>query len=109
MSTRHGEGRNARDRNGDDQNATDERFVTELRQQVRRAQNARHTGFWQGLAALGAVGWMVVLPAIAGAFAGRWLDQHFASGAFWTLSLLLLGVAVGCATAWRHVRKELLP
>jgi ATP synthase protein I len=109
MSTQHGEGRNGIDRNGDDQNATDEQFVTQLRQQVRRAQNARHTGFWQGLAALGAVGWMVVLPALVGAFAGRWLDSRFASGAFWTLTLLLLGVAVGCATAWRHVRKELLP
>ena len=60
-----------------------------------------------GLAAVGAVGWMVSLPAVLGALAGRWLDVRFASGIFWTLSLLVGGLFLGCATAWRHVRQEM--
>jgi ATP synthase protein I len=92
-----------------DQRGEDERFVEQLRRQVEQAKRGRRASFWQGLANVGAIGWLVALPAIAGAFAGRWLDQRFASGVFWTLSLLLLGLAIGCAGAWRHVRKELLP
>jgi ATP synthase protein I len=85
----------------------DEQFLQEVERQVRRTQKARNMTFWQGLAAVGAVGWMVVLPAVVGAFVGRWLDGRFVSGIFWTLSLLVLGLLIGCATAWRHVRKEL--
>ena len=82
-------------------------FVTEVRRQAERARTARHLTFWQGLGLVGAVGWMVSLPTVLGALLGRWLDARFASGIFWTLSLLVLGLAIGCAGAWRHVRREL--
>ncbi len=82
-------------------------FVSEIRRQAQRARDSRQTTFWRGLASLGAVGWMISLPAVFGALAGRWLDRQFASGIFWTLSLLVGGVLLGCATAWRHVDKEL--
>jgi ATP synthase protein I len=85
----------------------EEPFVAEVRRQAERARSARRLTFWQGLALVGAVGWMVSLPAVLGALAGRWLDAHFASGIFWTLSLLVLGLYLGCASAWRHVRREL--
>jgi ATP synthase protein I len=87
----------------------DEQFVGEVRRQADRAVRARQTGFWQGLAAVGTVGWMVTVPAVAGAMAGRWLDERFANGIFWTLSLLVGGLAIGCASAWRYVRGELKP
>jgi ATP synthase protein I len=82
-------------------------FVTEIRRQAQRVQSGRTLTFWQGLGLVGAVGWMVSLPAVLGALAGRWLDVRFASGTFWTLSLLGLGLFLGCASAWRHVRREL--
>jgi ATP synthase protein I len=85
----------------------DERFVGEVRRQAERAAKARQTGFWHGLAAVGAVGWMVTVPAVAGALAGRWLDERFAQGIFWTLSLLVAGLAIGCASAWRYISGEL--
>lgn len=85
----------------------DEPFLRELQRQAQRIGHARRAGFWQGLATVGAVGWMVVLPTVAGALAGRWLDERFATGIFWTLSLLTLGVMLGSVSAWRHVRKEL--
>ena len=47
---------------------------------------------------------MVAVPAVAGALLGRWLDAELATGVFWTLSLLTLGLALGCVGAWRHVR-----
>ena len=63
--------------------------------------------FWRGLSLIGAVGWMVALPAVGGAAAGRLLDAQFGSGIFWTLPLLILGLLLGCYSAWRYVRREL--
>ncbi|HWB14374.1 MAG TPA: AtpZ/AtpI family protein [Pirellulales bacterium] len=85
----------------------DEPFLREIERQARRAGRTRAERFWQGLATVGAVGWMVAIPTVAGALVGHWLDQRFASGIFWTLPLLMIGVALGCISAWRHVRKEL--
>ncbi len=82
-------------------------FVREVRRQAERAQAPQHLTFWQGLNLVGSVGWMVVLPTLLGAFAGRWIDSRAATGVFWTLSLLFTGVVLGCATAWRHVHREL--
>lgn len=85
----------------------DEPFVRELERQAQRIARGRRTGFWHGLATVGAVGWMVALPTVAGALVGRWLDERFASGILWTLGLLVLGVSLGSLSAWRYVRKEL--
>ncbi len=85
----------------------DDPFVREIRRQAERARSARHLSFWQGMGLVGAVGWMVSLPAVLGALLGRWLDGRLASGIFWTLSLLVAGLALGCASAWRHVQREL--
>jgi ATP synthase protein I len=87
----------------------DERFVQEVRRQAERRCRQRTLGFWQGLGLVGAVGWMVALPAVAGALGGRWLDRHYGSGIFWTLGLLVAGVALGTLSAWRHVARELKP
>ncbi len=89
------------------QDQRDEQFLREIRRQAERGRTARHLNFWQGLGLVGAVGWMVSVPAVAGALLGRWLDWFTQGGIFWTLSLLLLGLFLGCASAWRHVRREL--
>lgn len=86
---------------------TDDPFVREIRRQAELARAGRDMTFWQGLGLVGAVGWMVSLPAVFGALLGRWLDAQFSTGIFWTLSFLVLGLAIGCASAWRHVRREL--
>lgn len=55
------------------------------------------------LAQIGVLGWMIVVPALAGMFLGRWLDKLLHSGIFWTAPLLLLGLALGCWGAWKWV------
>lgn len=82
-------------------------FVSEIRRQAERAGQGRHATLWRGLASVGAIGWMVSLPAVVGAIVGRWLDVQFGFGIFWTLSLLVGGLMLGCAAAWRHVDREL--
>jgi ATP synthase protein I len=60
----------------------------------------------QNLAMIGALGWTIVVPTLLGIFAGRWLDQTFQSGIFWTLGLLVAGLSVGCTFAWRRMHSQ---
>jgi ATP synthase protein I len=56
------------------------------------------------LAQVGVLGWTIVVPALIGIFLGRWLDRRFATGIFWTGPLLMLGLALGCWSAWKWMQ-----
>jgi len=57
------------------------------------------------LAQIGVLGWMIVVPVLAGVFIGRWLDQKLDSGVFWTAPLLMLGLILGCWSAWKWITR----
>ena len=55
---------------------------------------------------LGTLGVLFVLPVVAGAYLGSWLDERLPGFAVhWTLSLILLGVAVGAVNVYLFVRE----
>jgi len=60
----------------------------------------------RNLAMIGALGWTVITPTLLGMFAGRWLDRRNDSGVFWTLGLLVLGLAIGCVLAWQRMHRD---
>jgi ATP synthase protein I len=74
----------------------------------RRAQWEREgeRSIAQNLAMIGSLGWMIVAPTIAGVFIGRWLDGTFSMRVFWTLGLMVLGLAIGCALAWQRMHHD---
>jgi ATP synthase protein I len=82
-------------------------FPREVGRQANRRRAGHGPGVWRGLAQVGTVGWMVAIPAVGGAMLGRWIDGRYGTGIFWTLSLLTLGLAVGCLGAWRAMNREL--
>ena len=89
----------------EDHEALDEAVKT--RQQRRaRWQREGERSLGQNLAMIGALGWTIVTPMLIGIFAGRWLDRHLAMGIFWTLGLLVAGLALGCSLAWRRMHSE---
>jgi ATP synthase protein I len=84
--------------------ALDEAVSTRRQRRARwRHEGERSIG--QNLAMIGALGWTIVVPTLAGLFAGRWLDREFGAGIFWTLSLLVGGLACGCWLAWRRMQR----
>jgi len=85
----------------DHQNLGDAVRLREGRRARWKQEGERSIG--QNLAMIGAVGWSIVVPTLMGIFAGRWLDRHFGSGIFWTLGLLVAGLAVGCTLAWQRI------
>lgn len=52
-------------------------------------------------AKVGVLGWMIVLPTLAGTCIGRVIDHHFGTGIFWTAPMLLAGLFAGCWFAWK--------
>jgi ATP synthase protein I len=62
--------------------------------------------FWRYLSVLGMVGWPIALGAVGGIWIGRWLDVRFDSGIRLTLSLMLVGVLIGCTVAWKTVTEK---
>jgi ATP synthase protein I len=79
-----------------------------------RVRGARHQRWQQEgeqstarrLGQIGVLGWIIVVPTLAGAFAGGWLDNRFNSGVFCTAPMLMLGLALGCWSAWKWVQSS---
>lgn len=54
----------------------------------------------------GLIGWSVAAPMLLGVALGIWLDKHYPVRHSWTLSLLVVGIVIGCWNAWRWVEQE---
>jgi ATP synthase protein I len=73
-------------------------------ERYRRWQQEGDPSVAHRLAQIGVLGWIIVVPMLIGVFAGRWLDQKFHSGLFFTAPLLMLGAALGCWSAWKWMQ-----
>jgi len=73
----------------------------------RWAQSQKKRGVWFGFGMFGLIGWSVAIPTVLGILLGLWLDRHWPAGRIsWTLSLLFVGIILGCLNAWRWVTRE---
>lgn len=80
---------------------------------VRRQQERRKHRLTEGepsmmrfVGQIGVLGWIIVTPTLIGLFIGRWLDHKLGTGIFWSAPLLLVGVVIGCWSAWRWMHKQ---
>ena len=77
---------------------TERKLVDEVERRVermRKAEEEKRTVIGQTVY-LGTLGLVFVLPVVAGAYLGHWLDGMFEGYSIrWTLSLILLGVFTG--------------
>jgi len=71
-----------------------------------RARRDRAPGVWSGLGMMGLIGWSVVVPTLAGAALGLWLDTRHPGAHPWSLALLMAGLVLGCLNAWRWVAQQ---
>jgi len=84
-------------------------FSREVAAKAARKLKARRNsaqGVWFGLGMMGLVGWSVVVPTLLGAALGIWLDNRHPGQVSWTLTLLVIGLVIGCLNAWHWVSKE---
>ena len=87
----------------------DDPLLKEVRLRTRRELDWAKSGepsVARRLSQIGVLGWIVVTPMLIGVFVGRWIDAKLETGIFWTAPLLMLGVALGCWSAWKWMRNE---
>jgi ATP synthase protein I len=71
-----------------------------------RAQRHVDRTIWLGLGMMGLIGWSVAVPTLVGTALGIWLDKHYPASFSWTLTMLIIGLFIGCLNAWHWVTKE---
>lgn len=71
-----------------------------------KAQKRRKHSFWESISVFGLVGWSVVIPTLLGVALGIWIDKKYPGRQSWTLTFLIVGMALGCLNAWYWVDKE---
>lgn len=75
-------------------------------ERMRRAERERRTVLAQTVY-LGSLGLMFVLPVVAGAYLGHWLDERLAGYSMrWTLSLMSLGIVIGAFNVYWLIRSH---
>jgi ATP synthase protein I len=52
------------------------------------------------------VGWTIAITTLIGVAIGIWMDRTWPSGYSWTLTMLFIGLIIGCMNAWYWVNKE---
>lgn len=84
-----------------------------LLEQVRRRAGSAQRWLRDGepsltkqFAAVGVLGWIIVVPALLGVWLGRWLDHWLSTGITFTAALLLLGVLLGGWSAWHWMHES---
>ncbi|MBS1190172.1 MAG: putative synthase protein [Rhodocyclaceae bacterium] len=73
---------------------------------LEKAERERPTLLAQ-TAYIGVLGLVFVLPVVAGAYLGRWIDSLFEGYSVrWTLSLLFLGIVIGAFNVYHLIRER---
>lgn len=85
-------------------------FLAEVR--ARRARHEKHrkegdASFWASVSAMGTIGWSVSVPTALGVLLGRWVDGRLESAHIFMVFCMLVGLGVGCFTAWRIISEKL--
>jgi ATP synthase protein I len=62
--------------------------------------------FWRLVATVSSLGWSLVLPPVAGAFLGNYLDKLTGQEYIWTIGLLFAGVALSLYNLYHILYKE---
>jgi len=89
-------------------NIDSEKLKASVQTQVGRIQNAQRARrtLLASTVYLGTLGLIFVLPVVAGAYLGNWLDNRIKGYSFsWTVTLIVLGVFVGAMDVYLFVRE----
>jgi ATP synthase protein I len=82
------------------------RQVAAAEERKLKAKRQGVQGLWMGLGMFGLVGWAVAIPTFLGVMLGVTIDSHYPGVHSWTLSLLIVGLFIGCLNAWHWVARE---
>ncbi|OHB73293.1 MAG: hypothetical protein A2W17_09355 [Planctomycetes bacterium RBG_16_41_13] len=84
------------------------KFVAEVgkkeSRKIKGRKEAKLKTLWFGMGMSGIIGWSITIPTLLGIALGIWIDKKWPSPISWTLTLLSVGIAIGCLNAWRWMK-----
>ena len=79
--------------------------IDEQVERLKQAEKERPTLLAQ-TTYIGTLGLLLVLPVVAGAYLGRWIDSLMEGYSMrWTLSMIFLGLVIGAVNVYLYVRE----
>ena len=81
-------------------------IVRQKAHQHLKATKEKQGSLFFGLGMFGTVGWTIAIPTLLATLLGRWLDSQYHGQISWTLTCMLLGMAIGCVVAWGWINRE---
>lgn len=83
-----------------------QRHIEKQARRMKKAEREQPTLLAQ-TAYIGMLGLLFVLPTIAGAYLGRWIDSQLDGYSVrWTISLILLGIFAGGMNVYLYIRER---
>jgi len=80
-------------------------IASKERRKLRSLKGQKRSALY-GFGLFGMVGWAIIVPLLVFTALGKWLDIKYPQTFSWTLSLLFVGLIIGCWIAWEGVFKE---
>lgn len=88
----------------------DNKFSKDVGKSAKELMNARKEKgtFLHYAYVLGVGGWLLALPIVGGAYLGKYLDKKIgiSGGTSWTITFIILGIAVGFFNLWYNFMKR---
>jgi ATP synthase protein I len=83
-------------------------FSEDVERSAEQLMKARRekSAFWHYAQMLGVGGWLFAIPVVAGAYLGRYLDGKIGGNISWTLTLIIIGIAVGIYNIWYFLLRK---
>jgi ATP synthase protein I len=87
----------------------DKRFSRDIEKSAKELKKGRkeRSAFWHYAYVLSVGGWLFVIPVVGGAYFGKYLDKRIGGGGIsWTLTFIVIGMAVGIYNIWYFLLKK---
>lgn len=81
--------------------------VSEKEELKLKAQRQKKDSVWQGFSVFGIIGWSVAVPTVLFVLIGVMLDEKYTGRQSYTLSMLGIGLLLGCINAWFWVNRKM--
>jgi ATP synthase protein I len=89
----------------------DRRFSEKVEKSAEELMKAREekSRFWHYAQILGVGGWLFVIPVVAGAYIGRYVDKKLGGDISWTITFIIIGIADGVYNIWYFLLRKSQP
>ncbi len=82
-------------------------FFKEIKEKIERLEKKKKRNIWYALSYIGSISIIFLLPVVAGAYIGWWLDGRYRVGKIsWTITGILLGIFIGIYNVYHLFYKK---